>query len=190
MASPESDLPKVRPTMTDRSLPPEEAEGYSELLSTISDAMRVITRVSALTEDLERLKSRVHKTFQARFKPAVPIEESVFPDHLICLIDGAKVKIMRRHLVKYGLNEDAYRFMFGLPLDYPMVPPAYSEERAEIARKSKMWAEVDHSAPRKRRSKQDGEPEEGEAEEAGLEAGAAGTTDGLPAKKRRRRKTA
>jgi predicted transcriptional regulator len=63
-------------------------------------------------------------------KPAVPIAKSVFPDNIICLEDGKKLKKLKRHLsVYYGMTPDAYRERRGSAGDYPMVAPKYSDQR-------------------------------------------------------------
>lgn len=68
-------------------------------------------------------------------KPAVPIKASVQPAYLICLEDGKKLKLLKRHLqVAYGLSPAAYRERWGLPLTYPMVAPDYSERRSQMAK--------------------------------------------------------
>jgi len=68
--------------------------------------------------------------------PAVPIKKSVFPDYIVCLEDGKKLKMLRRHLLtRYGLNPDAYRAKWGLPRDYPMVAPNYAAVRSGLAKR-------------------------------------------------------
>lgn len=68
--------------------------------------------------------------------PAVPIKKSVKDDHLVCLEDGKKVKMLKRHLsAAHGLTPDEYRAKWGLPFDYPLVAPAYAETRRELAKK-------------------------------------------------------
>ncbi len=70
----------------------------------------------------------------ARPQPAVPIRKSVFPDHIVCLEDGKKLKMLKRHLMtSYNLTPDQYRERWGLPGDYPMVAPDYAEQRRELA---------------------------------------------------------
>ncbi len=67
-------------------------------------------------------------------KPAVPVKKSVFPDYIICLEDGKKLKMLKRHLKSsYGLSPDDYRAKWGLPSDYPMVAPNYAKARSEMA---------------------------------------------------------
>ncbi len=69
-------------------------------------------------------------------KPAVPIKKSVFPDYIVCLEDGKKLKMLKRHLkTSYGLTTDEYRTKWGLPSDYPMVSPNYAKARSDMALK-------------------------------------------------------
>ena len=72
---------------------------------------------------------------EARPEPAVPVKKSVFADHIVCLEDGKKLKMLKRHLMSsYGLTPQAYRERWGLPPDYPMVAPAYAEKRSTLAK--------------------------------------------------------
>jgi predicted transcriptional regulator len=67
--------------------------------------------------------------------PAVPVKKSVFPDYIVCLEDGKKLKMLKRHLqASYGLTPDAYRTKWGLPRDYPMVAPSYAATRSGLAK--------------------------------------------------------
>ncbi|ANK81539.1 MAG: transcriptional regulator [Rhizobiales bacterium NRL2] len=67
-------------------------------------------------------------------KPAVPIKRSVTPDHLICLEDGKKLKMLKRYLrTNYEMSPEEYRAKWNLPPDYPMVAPNYAQRRAEMA---------------------------------------------------------
>jgi len=68
-------------------------------------------------------------------KPAVAAEKSITNDYLICLEDGKKLKMLKRHLrSKYGLTPDMYRAKWDLPKDYPMVAPGYADKRSKLAR--------------------------------------------------------
>lgn len=68
--------------------------------------------------------------------PAVPIEESVTPDHVVCLEDGMTFRSLRPHLVSaHGLTPEAYRQKWGLASDHPIVAPNYSRDRALVAKK-------------------------------------------------------
>ena len=69
-------------------------------------------------------------------KPAVPIKKSVSPDYIICLEDGKKLKMLKRHLRStYNMTPDEYRVKWGLPSDYPMVAPNYAKQRSDFAKK-------------------------------------------------------
>lgn len=68
--------------------------------------------------------------------PAVSVRASVKPDYLVCLEDGKKLKMLKRHLMtRYGMTPDDYRTKWNLPADYPMVAPNYAAQRREMAKK-------------------------------------------------------
>jgi predicted transcriptional regulator len=67
-------------------------------------------------------------------EPAVPRDQSVSPDYIVCLFDGVKRKMLKRHIKsRYGMSPEAYRQYWELPDDYPMVAPNYSDEKREYA---------------------------------------------------------
>jgi predicted transcriptional regulator len=67
-------------------------------------------------------------------EPAVSIRASVKPDYIVCLEDGRKLKMLKRHLMNaYGMTPDQYRERWGLSADYPMVAPNYAERRRKLA---------------------------------------------------------
>lgn len=69
-------------------------------------------------------------------KPAVPIKRSITPDYIVCLEDGKKLKMLKRHLrTTYNLTPDEYRAKWSLPTDYPMVAPNYAKQRSAFAKK-------------------------------------------------------
>ena len=69
-------------------------------------------------------------------QPPVPVKKSVFGDYIICLEDGKKLKMLKRHLkTAYNLEPDQYRERWGLPPDYPMVAPNYARQRSSLAKK-------------------------------------------------------
>jgi predicted transcriptional regulator len=69
-------------------------------------------------------------------EPAVSIRSSVKPDHIVCLEDGKKLKMLKRHLMThYNMTPDQYRARWNLAADYPMVAPNYAEKRRELAKK-------------------------------------------------------
>ena len=96
--------------------------------------------------DLPNLIQNVHGALSAlgepadepevRREPAVSIRSSVKPDHIVCLEDGKKLKMLRRHLMThYQLTPEQYRARWGLAADYPMVAPNYAEQRRSLAKK-------------------------------------------------------
>ena len=84
---------------------------------------------------LRNLKSNGAPSAPVELKPAVPVKKSIAPDFLICLEDGKKFKSLKRHLrTHYDLSPEQYREKWGLPADYPMVAPNYSETRSRLAK--------------------------------------------------------
>ncbi len=84
---------------------------------------------------LRSLKSNGVASTPVELKPAVPVRKSIAPDYLICLEDGKKFKSLKRHLrTHYDLSPEQYREKWGLPADYPMVAPNYSETRSRLAK--------------------------------------------------------
>ncbi len=68
-------------------------------------------------------------------KPAVPVSRSITDDYIICLEDGAKLKMLKRYIrTRFGLTPDEYRQKWRLPADYPMVAPAYAKRRSTLAK--------------------------------------------------------
>lgn len=73
---------------------------------------------------------------EAELVPAVSIRQSVKPDYIVCLEDGKKLKMLKRHLqTHYNMTPEQYRAKWGLPIDYPMVAPNYAEQRRDLAKK-------------------------------------------------------
>jgi predicted transcriptional regulator len=71
----------------------------------------------------------------ARGDPAVPIKKSVTPDFIVCLEDGEKLKMLKRHLrTAHDMSLDQYRQRWGLPADYPMIAPNYAKARSKLAK--------------------------------------------------------
>lgn len=83
-------------------------------------------------------------------EPAVPIRLSVKKEYIVCLEDGKKLKMLKRHLMThYGMTPDDYRAKWGLPADYPMVAPAYAETRRVLAKASGLGRHPDSGRKRK-----------------------------------------
>ena len=69
-------------------------------------------------------------------RPAVSPKKSIFPDYIVCLEDGKKLKMLKRHLnTSYNMTPDEYRERWGLAADYPMVAPNYAKHRSALAKK-------------------------------------------------------
>ncbi|MDA0368126.1 MAG: MucR family transcriptional regulator [Proteobacteria bacterium] len=119
----------------------------SELLALTTDI--VASHVSNNTVAITDLPSLIQQVYAAlsglgnapppaatRPNPAVPIKKSVMPEYIVCLEDGKKLKMLKRHLkTRYNMTPDAYRERWGLPSDYPMVAPAYAQQRSDLAKK-------------------------------------------------------
>jgi predicted transcriptional regulator len=72
----------------------------------------------------------------AKQEPAVSVRASIKPDYIVCLEDGKKLKMLKRHLMThYAMTPEQYRAKWNLPADYPMVAPNYAEQRRSLAKK-------------------------------------------------------
>ena len=117
-----------------------------ELLSLTSDIVAAhVSNNTVAVSDLPGLIEQVYKTLSVvggageaaadRPTPAVPIKKSVTPDFIVCLEDGKKLKMLKRHLkTAYDMTPDEYRARWGLPSDYPMVAPNYAKQRSKLAK--------------------------------------------------------
>ncbi|QCE33350.1 MucR family transcriptional regulator [Acetobacteraceae bacterium] len=105
-----------------------------------------VTAHQVPVENLSRLISEVYTALEAsgqgvstprtKLNPAVDPKKSVFPDYIICLEDGKKLKLLRRHLKSvYNMTPDEYRVRWSLPASYPMVAPNYAKQRSQLAQK-------------------------------------------------------
>lgn len=73
---------------------------------------------------------------EVKQEPAVSVRASVKPDYIVCLEDGKKLKMLKRHLMThYQMTPEQYRAKWNLPADYPMVAPNYAEQRRSLAKK-------------------------------------------------------
>jgi predicted transcriptional regulator len=92
--------------------------------------------IQAVYGSLRGLEGQAAEPAAEPAKPAVPVRKSITPEYLICLEDGKKLKMLKRHLRStYNLTPDEYRSKWGLALDYPMVAPNYAAQRSEFAKK-------------------------------------------------------
>jgi predicted transcriptional regulator len=118
----------------------------AELLELTTDIVASFVANNPVPADrLTDLIKSVHETVQdlasdaaaapTRPDPAVPISKSITPDHIICLEDGRKLKMLKRYLrSRFNLTPDEYRARWGLPSDYPMVAPNYAKRRSDFAK--------------------------------------------------------
>jgi predicted transcriptional regulator len=100
-----------------------------------ADLPRTITMVHASLSALDQ-NGGVPEPVPEVLKAAVSIRKSITPDYIICLEDGLKLRMLKRHLrTAYGLSPDEYRARWNLPSDYPMVAPSYAKQRSDFAKK-------------------------------------------------------
>ncbi|MGF1606041.1 MAG: MucR family transcriptional regulator [Rhodothalassiaceae bacterium] len=125
----------------------EMANSKDEILALTADI--VASHVSNNSVPVSELPTLIEQVFitlssvggpadakEDRPEPAVPIKKSVTPDFIICLEDGKKLKMLKRHLkTRYNMNPEEYRDRWGLPPDYPMVAPNYAKQRRDLAKK-------------------------------------------------------
>jgi predicted transcriptional regulator len=124
----------------------QEVDEMSEMLITLTaDIVSAhVSNNSVAVSDLPVLIGHVHNALAALSsktapaivqEPAVPIKLSIKREFIVCLEDGKKLKMLKRHLMThYGMTPDDYRAKWGLASDYPMVAPAYAEQRRVLAK--------------------------------------------------------
>jgi predicted transcriptional regulator len=120
---------------------------HSELLALTSEIVAAhVSNNAVASTDLPTLIETVFSTLsglgipepepEIELKPAVPIKKSVTEDYIVCLEDGKKLKMLKRHLkTAYNMTPEEYRAKWGLPTDYPMVAPSYAAKRQQLAKK-------------------------------------------------------
>ena len=134
---------------------PESESETSSLESVSKIVSAYVSKNSLPSGELSQLIRTVHEALEntdpaasSPPEPAVPIKKSVTPDYVICLEDGKKLKMLKRHLRNaYDMSPDEYREKWGLPSEYPMVAPEYAARRSELAKKiglgrKKGWKKV------------------------------------------------
>jgi len=123
-----------------------ESDSQDTLLTLTADIVAAhVSNNSVAVNDLPNLIQNVHSALsgissapaapEARPEPKVPIRSSIKPDYIVCLEDGKKLKMLKRHLMThYQMTPDQYRQKWGLAADYPMVAPNYAEQRRVLAK--------------------------------------------------------
>ncbi len=97
----------------------------------LSDLSGLIQQVYATLAGVGKVPAPAEKP-----QPAVPVKKSIHPDYIICLEDGKKLKMLKRHLkTAYNMSPEQYRERWQLPPDYPMVAPNYAKHRSSLAKK-------------------------------------------------------
>ena len=124
----------------------DNAQSSETLITLTADIVAAhVSNNSVAVNDLPQLIQNVHSalsglggeapTPEVKLEPKVPIRSSVKPDYLVCLEDGKKLKMLKRHLMThYSMTPDQYRQKWGLAADYPMVAPNYAEQRRTLAK--------------------------------------------------------
>ena len=111
---------------------------------TVEIVVAHVSNNTLLLAELPQLITQVHASLsetgkatssEERPAPAVSVKKSVMPAYIVCLEDGKKLKMLKRHLkTSYGLTPEQYRERWGLPEDYPMVAPNYAKRRSALAK--------------------------------------------------------
>lgn len=123
-----------------------DAQKDENLITLTADIVAAhVSNNNVAVGDLATLIHNVHQALsglgaqaaapEVRQEPAVSVRASVKPDYIVCLEDGKKLKMLKRHLMThYGMTPEEYRQKWGLPADYPMVAPNYAEQRRSLAK--------------------------------------------------------
>jgi predicted transcriptional regulator len=123
-----------------------DSQNHNELLELTTEIVSAHVSNNTLpVNELPQLIQDVYRTLSSvggapisseRPQPAVPVKKSVTAEYIICLEDGKKLKMLKRHLkTAYDMTPDEYRERWGLPRDYPMVAPNYAKHRSSLAKK-------------------------------------------------------
>ncbi|WP_114944467.1 MucR family transcriptional regulator [Microvirga calopogonii] len=119
----------------------------NDLIQMTADVVTAyVAHNSLVRQDIPTLIENVHRAFvkiqsgpeeikiAEPLQPRMPIKKTITPDYLISLEDGRQYRTLKRHLRGVGLTPEEYRTKWGLPHDYPMVAPNYSQQRSEMAK--------------------------------------------------------
>jgi predicted transcriptional regulator len=123
-----------------------ENSSTNDLLTLTTEIVAAhVSNNTVAVADLPQLINQVYQSLQniggtpvatpERPQPAVSVKKSVHPDYIICLEDGKKLKMLKRHLkTAYNMSPEEYRERWSLPADYPMVAPNYAKQRSRLAK--------------------------------------------------------
>ena len=123
----------------------DEANADTLITLTADIVAAHVSNNSVAVNDLPNLIQNVHGALaglgapqaapEVKLEPKVPIRSSIKPDYIVCLEDGKKLKMLKRHLMtRYSMTPEQYRQKWNLPSDYPMVAPNYAEQRRSLAK--------------------------------------------------------
>jgi predicted transcriptional regulator len=124
----------------------DEIEHPNDLLALTTEIVAAhVSNNTVAVGDLPQLINQVYNSLanigsvpaapSTRPQPATSVKKSVQPDYIVCLEDGKKLKMLKRHLkTAYNMSPEAYRERWGLPADYPMVAPNYARQRSRLAK--------------------------------------------------------
>ena len=105
--------------------------------------------IGEVHDALSKASQRIGPPEREELRPAIALKKSVTPDYIVCLEDGRKLKMLKRHLrTAYDMSPEQYRQRWGLPRDYPMVAPKYAEKRSKLAKAIGLGTQ-----PRRKRAK-------------------------------------
>lgn len=128
---------------------PDETNFHPDLLACTTEIVAAhLSNNQIPVDEIPALIQKIYRTLASvqgdgapvglsseRPQPAVPIKRSVTPDYIVCLEDGKKLKMLKRHLkTAYSMSPEEYRERWGLPADYPMVAPSYAKQRSSLAK--------------------------------------------------------
>ncbi len=136
----------------------KQREELVELTATIVEAH--VSNNAIAVADLPGLIATVHETLAAvadgvlpKPEPAVSVKRSVRPNYIVCLEDGEKYKMLKRHLrTAHDITPDDYRKRWGLAWDYPLVAPKYAELRSKLAKKIGLGRKLGTKVKRRRKA--------------------------------------
>lgn len=124
-----------QPTETSDILELTTAIVAAHLSSRETDPNEIPNLIRTIHQTLINLSDETKPIMTRPATPAVPIDQSVQPDYIVCLEDGRHLRMLKRHLnTAYGMSLDEYKARWGLPADYPTVAPNYSKRRSSIAK--------------------------------------------------------
>ena len=125
----------------------DRSAAHNELLTLTADIVSShVANNTVAVSDLPNIIENVYSTLsrlgteakpvEPKQEPAVSIRASIKPDYIVCLEDGKKLKMLKRHLMThYNMTPEEYRAKWNLPADYPMVAPNYAQQRRTLAKK-------------------------------------------------------